>query len=97
VAVCGILGDKDIEGIVAALEGRFSRWIAVGLDGPRALPPATLADRIARAGAVSVRATADVPAGLAAARAEMNPSDRAVVFGSFLTVGPALEWLRVGY
>lgn len=97
VAVCGILGDKDIEGIVAALEGRFSRWIAVGLDGPRALPPATLADRIARAGAASVRATADVAAGLAAARAEMNPSDRAVVFGSFLTVGPALEWLGVGY
>jgi dihydrofolate synthase/folylpolyglutamate synthase len=97
VAVCGILGDKDIEGIVAALEGRFSRWIAVGLDGPRALPPATLADRIARAGAASVRATADVASGLAAARAEMDPSDRAVVFGSFLTVGPALEWLGVGY
>ena len=37
VAVCGILGDKDIEGIVAALDGQVSRWIAVGLDGPRAL------------------------------------------------------------
>jgi dihydrofolate synthase/folylpolyglutamate synthase len=96
LAVCGILGDKDIEGIVAALQGRLSRWIAVGLDGPRALPPAALATRIARAGAASVVAVADVGAGIAAARAEMKPEDRAVVFGSFLTVGPALERLGVG-
>jgi dihydrofolate synthase/folylpolyglutamate synthase len=96
VAVCGILRDKDVEGIVAALDGRISRWIAAGLDGPRALAPAALADRIARAGAGSVQPAADVAAGLAAARAEMTPSDRAVVFGSFLAVGPALEWLGVG-
>ena len=96
MAVCGILGDKDIEGIVAALDGRIDRWITVGLEGARALPSATLAARIGRAGATSVLAAADVAAGLAEARGEMNPADRAVVFGSFLTVGPALDWLGVG-
>jgi dihydrofolate synthase/folylpolyglutamate synthase len=96
LAVCGILGDKDIEGIVAALDGRIDRWIAVGLDGARALAPAVLAARIGHAGAESVLAAVDVQAGLAAARAEMKPADRAIVFGSFLTVGPALAWLGVG-
>jgi dihydrofolate synthase/folylpolyglutamate synthase len=94
IAVCGILADKDVEGIVAALVAEVHRWIAVGLDGPRAMPPAALAGRISRAGAESVLAAADVAAGMAQARAELNPEDRAVVFGSFLTVGPALAWLE---
>jgi dihydrofolate synthase/folylpolyglutamate synthase len=93
VAVCGILADKDVEAIVAALAPQVRRWIAVGLPGPRALPPAQMARRIGRAGAESVVAVADVAAGMAQARAECGPGDRAVVFGSFLTVGPALAWL----
>jgi dihydrofolate synthase / folylpolyglutamate synthase len=93
LAVCGILGDKDIEGIVAALDGQVSRWIAVGLESERALPAAALATRISQAGAASVQAAASVAAGLEQARAGMQPEDRAVVFGSFLTVGPALDRL----
>ena len=37
IAVCGILADKDVEAVVAALAPQVQRWIAVGLDGPRAL------------------------------------------------------------
>jgi dihydrofolate synthase/folylpolyglutamate synthase len=96
LAVCGILADKDIEAIVRALAPRIRRWIAVGLAGPRALEPAELARRIARAGAQSVVAVADVAAGLARARAECAPGERVVVFGSFLTVGPALAELAPG-
>lgn len=93
IAVCGILADKDVEAIVAALAPQVRRWIAVGLDGPRALAPAELARRIGQAGAQSVVAVADLAAGLAQARVECGPGDRAVVFGSFLTVGPALAAL----
>jgi dihydrofolate synthase / folylpolyglutamate synthase len=93
IAVCGILADKDVEAIVAALAPQVRRWIAVGLDGPRALAPAELARRIGQAGAHSVVAVADVAAGLAQARVECAPGDRAVVFGSFLAVGPALAAL----
>ena len=96
LAVCGILGDKDVEGIVAALATRIRRWIAVGLPGPRALEPAELARRIREAGAHSVIAVADVAAGLAQARVDSAPGDRVVVFGSFLTVGPALAELAPG-
>jgi dihydrofolate synthase/folylpolyglutamate synthase len=46
IAVCGILADKDIEAVVAALAPRVQCWIAVGLDGPRALLPAELARRM---------------------------------------------------
>jgi len=91
--VCGILADKDVEAIVAALAPQVRRWIAVGLEGPRAQAPAALAARIAGAGVSPVLATADVAAGLAQARAECGPGDRVLVFGSFLTVGPALAWL----
>lgn len=96
LAVCGILGDKDVEGIAAALGGQVSEWIAVGLVGGRALPPAALAARLRQGGAARVREAADVAAGLEQARADMKPEDRTVVFGSFLTVGPALEWLGAG-
>jgi dihydrofolate synthase/folylpolyglutamate synthase len=96
IAVCGILADKDIEAVVAALAPRVQCWIAVGLDGPRALLPAELARRIRLAGAASVIAVADVAAGLAQARVECRPGDRVLVFGSFLTVGPALTALGAG-
>jgi dihydrofolate synthase/folylpolyglutamate synthase len=91
--VCGILGDKDVEAIVAALSPQVRHWIAVGLEGPRAISPAELANRIVRAGGSSVHAAESVAAGMAKARIESQPGDRVVVFGSFLTVGPALDWL----
>jgi dihydrofolate synthase/folylpolyglutamate synthase len=97
IAVCGILGDKDVEAIVAALAPQVGRWISVGLEGPRALAPAELARRIERAGGGSVLAAADVAAGMAAARSEARPGDRVVAFGSFLTVGPALSWLGAAH
>jgi dihydrofolate synthase / folylpolyglutamate synthase len=96
IAVCGILGDKDVEGIALALAGEVDLWIAVGLEGTRALPAAALAARIRRAGGDPVLAAADVAAGMAQARADAKPGDRVVVFGSFLTVGPALAWLGAG-
>jgi dihydrofolate synthase/folylpolyglutamate synthase len=93
IAVCGILADKDVAAIVAALAPEIARWIAVGLDGPRALAPGALAERIEAAGGRHVAQAESVVAGLAQARAECARGDRVLVFGSFLTVGPALHWL----
>jgi dihydrofolate synthase/folylpolyglutamate synthase len=97
IAVCGILGDKDVESIAAVLATQVERWIAVGLESARALASSDLARRIARASGGSVLATADVAMGLAAARSEARPGDRVVVFGSFLTVGSALAWLGAAH
>jgi dihydrofolate synthase / folylpolyglutamate synthase len=94
IAVCGILGDKDIEGIAIALHGAFDAWVVIGLDSARAVPVDVLAQRLAMLGATIASTAADVASGCRAAEAMAGAGDRIVVFGSFLTVGPALEWLQ---
>jgi dihydrofolate synthase/folylpolyglutamate synthase len=93
LAVCGILGDKDIRGITAALAADIDAWFLAALDGPRAVSTAELVARLPAGARVSAQA-ADVRAACRAARAAAKPGDRIVVFGSFLTVGPALEFLE---
>jgi dihydrofolate synthase/folylpolyglutamate synthase len=57
------------------------------------LPAEELARRLAGAGATRVTAAQDVAAGCELAARTCAPGDRIVVFGSFLTVGPALAHL----
>jgi dihydrofolate synthase/folylpolyglutamate synthase len=92
IAVCGIVADKDIAGIVKIVSPHIQRWIAAGLDSARALPAEELAQRIAAAGPTDVAAAPTVAAACERARAQAGPGDRVIVFGSFSTVGPALEW-----
>jgi dihydrofolate synthase/folylpolyglutamate synthase len=96
IAVCGILGDKDIDGIASALRGLFDSWIVVGVESARAVPVDALAARLTAMGAAVVATAADVAGGCEIARTMAQPGDRVVVFGSFLTVGPALEWMQAG-
>jgi dihydrofolate synthase/folylpolyglutamate synthase len=90
IAVCGVLADKDVEGVVSELRRSFDIWIVVGLSGARALAPDALATRVRNLGANVDAVAADVVAGCLAAEALAGAGDRIVVFGSFLTVGPAL-------
>lgn len=94
LAVCGILGDKDLAGIVAELRASFAEWIVASVNGPRALDPAVLAGRLSHAGANVVATGRSVEEACALARERAAPGDRIVVFGSFLTVAPALQWLE---
>jgi len=94
IAVCGILGDKDVEGILAELRECVDLWVVTALSGPRALDPRELAARIERAGARDVHLAGDVASGCESAKALASACDRIVVFGSFLTVAPALAWLQ---
>jgi dihydrofolate synthase/folylpolyglutamate synthase len=96
LAVCGILGDKDIEGVGSALRDSFDAWIVVGLDSGRAVAVDALSARLTKVGARVVATAADVVAGCRAAEATARDGDRIVAFGSFLTVGPALDWLQSG-
>jgi dihydrofolate synthase / folylpolyglutamate synthase len=92
IAVCGILGDKDVESIATRLRLKFDIWILAGLSGPRAGNLAALRERFERAG-VPIELTArDVTSACAGALTMARPGDCIVVFGSFLTVGPAREW-----
>ncbi len=93
LAVCGILADKDAAGIAAALHGCFDVWWLASLEGARGSTAAALVGRIACEVDAPVALANDVAAACAAASAAAGPGDRIVVFGSFHTVGPALEWL----
>ncbi|HYM42535.1 MAG TPA: bifunctional tetrahydrofolate synthase/dihydrofolate synthase [Steroidobacteraceae bacterium] len=92
LAVAGVLTDKDAAGIAAALAPLVDDWILCTLPGARGGSAAELAARFAPA--VQHPLLADsVAAGCEIARTRARAGDRVVVFGSFHTVGPALEWL----
>ena len=93
IAVCGLLEDKDVTAVARAMDPVVDEWIAVGLTGPRARDAHTLAGGLEAVIAAPVHRADDVAAGCLLARDMAGPGDRVVVFGSFHTVGPALEWL----
>jgi dihydrofolate synthase / folylpolyglutamate synthase len=93
IAVYGALRDKDAAGVGAELKGRFDAWIAVTLAGERGLPAAALAERAGLGRPLALAGS--VPEALSLARAAARAGDRIVVFGSFVGVGPAREWLRL--
>jgi len=90
LAVCGMLSDKDVPAVLAALKGSVDHWFAATTDGPRGLRDVDLAGQAARVGIVMAPSGAVCDAVRAAAR-EARAGDRVVVFGSFHTVGPALS------
>jgi dihydrofolate synthase/folylpolyglutamate synthase len=94
LAVCGILADKDVAAITATLADDIDVWIPVTLAGPRALSRDDFIGRLPD-GAMIDAHTGDVASACRRARELARPGDRVLVFGSFLTVGPALEFLGI--
>lgn len=93
IAVCAILGDKDVEGVVAMLKDRIDVWIVCGLASARALPASDLAARFGSAGVTVAHHADDVAGACAIAEQISHPNDRVIVFGSFLTAAAAIEYL----
>jgi dihydrofolate synthase/folylpolyglutamate synthase len=93
LAVFGMLADKDVRGVIAAVAARVDRWFVATLPGPRGASADAIRDELARAGiaADAIRTFADTGSAFAAAREEAGEADRIVVFGSFLTVAAALS------
>jgi dihydrofolate synthase/folylpolyglutamate synthase len=91
-AVLGMLGDKDLDGVIAAMKPRVDRWHVAPLPGPRGADAAALCNALARAGVASanVRVFDDVLSAYRAARDGADEADRIIVFGSFLTVAAIL-------
>jgi dihydrofolate synthase/folylpolyglutamate synthase len=94
LAVCGILADKDAGGVAAELDGCVDEWWMATTLGARGADAAALAGRMAPHLRTPVHIAADIEGGCAAALAAARAGDRIVVFGSFHTVAPALDWLE---
>ena len=96
IAVFGILADKDVGGVIAAMKERVDRWHVATLPGPRGANAAAVAAALVNAGvaASAIQTFDDIGSAFAAARGAANEADRIVVFGSFLTVAAALAVAR---
>jgi dihydrofolate synthase/folylpolyglutamate synthase len=93
IAVCAMLADKDVRGVVAALRPRVDRWFVAGLPGARGGSGEHLREALLAAGVASdaIRVFGNVAQAYAVARDVAGETDRIVVFGSFLTVAAALS------
>jgi len=91
-AVFGMLSDKDVGGVIAAVAPSVDRWHAATLPGARGATGAMLQERLSANGvpAAAVRTFPDVAAAYRAALDDATEADRIIVFGSFLTVAAAL-------
>ena len=90
-AVCGMLKDKDIAGVLRELAPRITRWHLATLPGPRGASADELAAQLEETSVAKFASPADA---LAAALGSASENDKIVVFGSFLTVGEVIAWLK---
>lgn len=89
-AVYAGLADKDVRTVTAPLLPAVDCWYVGSLSGTRARHADSVLPVLAQAGA-DATAFGDVASALRAALADSRPGDRVLVFGSFLTVGEALQ------
>lgn len=88
ILVAGVMGDKDLKGILGPILPLVSQAVAVAPALPRALPSAELADFCRQKG-VSTNDGGSVAAGLAVACTIADDDDLVLVCGSLFTVGEA--------
>ena len=89
-AVFGAMHDKDLAGLVARIAPLVDAWYCCDLPLPRAAKADVLAAVVRGMRDVPASMHADPAAALSAALERADPTDRILVFGSFLTVGGVL-------
>ncbi len=94
--VMGVLGDKDLDAMLANLEGVVGHFYATAPDSDRARPPAELAAAARRVLGPDVEVTeiANVPLAVTTARVATPSDGGLVVTGSLYVVGEARPVLR---
>ncbi|MGN2252242.1 bifunctional tetrahydrofolate synthase/dihydrofolate synthase [Frateuria sp. GZRe12] len=92
-AVYGVLADKDVAGVLAALGAQVDHWHLAGLDrdSPRGLPIGALTEALRQTlPEATFDAHSTVTDALAAARAQARPGECILAFGSFFVAGAVL-------
>jgi dihydrofolate synthase / folylpolyglutamate synthase len=92
-AVYGALMDKDVAGVLSALDGRIAHWHLAGLERatPRGMNAQTLAGILEQTlPQASFDIYPDVQRALAAARETARRGERILAFGSFFVAGAVL-------
>ncbi len=95
-AVCAMLKDKDIAGVVQALQAQVDVWLVAGIDAPRG---ASSDEMRALVQAAQVREVASFPCvgdALSEAYNRAGENDRIAAFGSFYTVADVMRARGLG-
>jgi dihydrofolate synthase/folylpolyglutamate synthase len=93
IAVYGALGDKDVEGVIAAMSDQVDLWFPAALEVPRGLGCRELCARMALPETAVAGCSRSVRDAVLAALAEADDNDVLIIFGSFFTVAAAREVL----
>jgi dihydrofolate synthase/folylpolyglutamate synthase len=93
VAVFGAMRDKDMKAVLEPFVSLVDAWHVGGIDSDRGASPETIAALLVDLGAPRVERHADIAS--AARAAQATAADRVLAYGSFYTVGPAMEALRL--
>ena len=88
--VLGMLADKDVAGVFAALKDQVDKWYLGSVQDERGLE----ARELARRAALDASCFESLPAAYRQALAEAMPGDRIVVTGSFVGVAQVLATLQ---
>jgi dihydrofolate synthase/folylpolyglutamate synthase len=91
IAVFGAMRDKDLAAVVGPFLATVDAWYVGGIDSDRGAEPDAVVRLLLDLGAVAATRYMSIEEAALAARAA--GSDRVVVFGSFYTVGPAMQVL----
>ena len=93
IAILGMLGDKDPDGVIEQLDPVIAGWIVVSLPGDRARDADTLVAAVERHGGRVLARCDTVAQAMHYCETEVPYADERLVCGSFLTVAAALDYL----
>jgi len=91
-AVFAMLKDKDMEGVVQALDAQIDVWLVAGIDAPRGATAEEL-EQVLKSGDThgEVVNCASISQALHEASKRAGENDRIVAFGSFYTVAEVMQ------
>jgi dihydrofolate synthase/folylpolyglutamate synthase len=94
LAIFGAMADKDLDAILELFVADVDVWHLAPVASARTADARDLAERLLRLGSrARLHCHDDIPEATEVARSEARCGDRVLVFGSFYTVGPAMESL----
>jgi dihydrofolate synthase/folylpolyglutamate synthase len=86
-----MLKDKDMAGVVAALDPHIDTWLAAGIDTPRGATPEKLEQVLEQCWVRGeIKICANITEALRYAYNAAGENDRIVAFGSFYTVAEVM-------
>jgi dihydrofolate synthase/folylpolyglutamate synthase len=87
-----MLKDKDMAGVVQALDAQIDEWLVAGIDAPRGATAAELAQVLQNAQVRGeVKPCASIADALHEASNRADENDRMAAFGSFYTVAEVMR------